>query len=432
MILLTTTITAADWPQMGGPLGCHASEDPALDAGWPDRRARIAWRVKLTNAGNPGQVAAAGGKVYFVDQNEAGDQAILRVLDLADGKELWTCAWTTPIGTATQSKRPFGMPAVTPELVYVIGPVDSGDQAPLRAIDQRTHQQAWIFDPTSAQAEVTPQASPCVAGDLVLISGKAGRDALIAVDRHSGKHLWTCVVPLIPGFNASLQNAPQVATLDGVRQIVIHHTSGVAGVGLDGKLLWNWDGYRRGTLTATPTVAPDGHIYVSSGHEGSSALFRVVREGGKWLCTTVFVDGTKGKGEVQGTGQDGKMPHLIYGNWNITSAAWWDGCFYAVGQKGLHCLKSDGSIAWTSGQKPPKLSPPVIAVNGCVLTYLGGKLVIARAGPERYEELATVPVGPRDCVSQIAYHAGCVVLRCDASGKTQGETGEVICLALDP
>lgn len=429
-------LPAADWPQMGGPLGRHAVEEPALPVGWNGKGAAVVWRVPLTNPGNPGQVAAAGGEVFFVDQNQAADQAILRVLALEDGRELWRIVWPTPAGEWNEIKRPRGMPAVTGEHVYVVGPPppDASEEdgrdppVPLRAVDRKTHKDAWLFDPASVGAQVNKCASPCVEGALVLVSGKGkSGDVLLAVDRRSGRHVWNCDLPFVGGFHGRLMNAPQAATLDGVRQIVVHHDSGVSGVGLDGKLLWNWDGYRRGTLTATPTVAPDGHVYVSSGHEGSSALFRVTRAAGTWSCTTIFVDGQKGQGEVS---QGGKVPHLIAGNKNITSAAWHDGCFFAAGQKGLHCLKSDGSIAWTGDQKPQYPSPSTVVVNDLVLTCLNGRLLIARASTEGYQELTALAV-TRPTSSQLACADGRVLIRCDGNANKEGGAGgELVCVDL--
>jgi outer membrane protein assembly factor BamB len=436
LFLALLSLAAADWPQMGGPLGRHAAEEAALPAGWTGAGARVAWRVPLTNPGNPGQVAAAGGEVFLIDQNQAADQAILRVLALADGRELWRISWPTPAGEWNEVKRPRGMPAVTVEHVYVVGPPppnareeDGRDPpVPLRAVDRTTHQDAWLFDPATVNVQVNKCASPCVEGALVLVSGKGkSGDVLLAVDRRSGRHAWTCELPFVNGFHGRLMNAPQVAAFDGVRQIVVHHDSGVSGVSPDGKLLWNWDGYRRGTLTATPTVAPDGHIYVSSGHEGSCALFRVTRRDGQWTCTTVFVDGETGRHSVSAAG---RMPHLIDGNKNITSAAWHDGCFFAVGQKGLHCLKSDGSIAWTGNQKPPNISTSTVVLSANVLTYLSGDLLIARASPDRFQELARVKVGPHATSSQLAGADGRVLIRCDGDAKEGGKGGELVCVDL--
>ena len=190
----------------------------------------------------------------------------------------------------------------------------------------------------------------------------------MALDAATGEQRWVCPAPLIKGFNASLQNAPQIATIAGVRQIVFHHTSGVAGISPQGELLWNWDGYRKGTLTASPSINPDGYIYVCSGHYGQSALFQVTLEDGAWQCRKVYSDGR----QEDGTKDES---HLVSFNKVVNSAAWWDGAFYTTGKKGIHCLQLDGEIPWTSGNRgrgnPQIELPSLIIVNGIIFTLEG-------------------------------------------------------------
>ncbi len=414
----------ADWPQVGGPRGGYSVDDPGLTWGEP----KVAWRFKLTGTGGPGQIVIAGGSVFAVDQDEKGAEAILRVIGLGDGREQWQFRWATPAGTKTESdKRPFGAPAVADGRVYVVGPANYRDPGTVRAIDLKTRQVTWIADPAKDGLTLHANASPIVVDDLVLCNVKEGeKDALLALDRATGARRWKCPLPFLPGGGGGMQNAPQLATFDGVRQIAVHHPNGLSGVSLDGKLLWSNNGYQRKTLTATPSVSPDGYVYVSSGHEGSCALFRVTRKDGVWNCATVFADGVKLKGEVQ---NGLNMPHLIYGNWNVVSASWWDGHFFAVGTKGLHCLRLDGSIAWTSGESPGKAgwNPATIVVNGRVLHISGGRkpgcLIMAKADPAGYAKLAELKLHSRITNTQLAYAHGRLVSRSEADG-------EIVCVEL--
>lgn len=419
---------ATDWPHVGGPSGGYAVADPAY-SDEPSAAPKVAWRCRLTGTGGPGQTAIAAGLVYVVDQNVDGSQAILRVIGLDDGTERWNCTWPTPAGTCTESdKRPFPTPAVTSDHAYVVGPVPYRDSAPLRAIDLKTRQTTWVVDAAQEGLTLHANASPHVVDDLVLCNVKEGeKDALLALVRATGARRWKCLLPFISGGSGVMQNAPQTATIDGVRQIVVHHPNGLSGVSLDGHLLWTNHGYQRKTLTATPSVSPDGLVYVSSGHEGSCALFRVTRTNGVWQCATVFADGLKLKGEVQ----DGyNMPHLIFGNWNLVSGSWWNGHCFAVGTKGLHCLRGDGSFAWTSGEPPPKpgWNPATIIVNGLVMTFAGGKkqgvLLIARADPADFTKVAELKIHSKATNTQFSYSAGRLVSR-------SVDDHEVVCVELN-
>lgn len=424
-LALAGSVLAGDWPQVGGPRGGYSVEDPGLTWGEP----RVAWRFKLTGTGGPGQVAIAGESVFAVDQDEKGGDALLRVIGLEDGKERWQFRWATPPDVKTESdKRPFGTPAVDADRVYIVGPAAYYEPANLQAIDLKTHQQVWVMESAKMGLSLHANASPLVEDDTVLCNAKDAehRDVLLALDRSTGTRRWQLTLPFLNGGTGVMQNAPQLAAFDGVRQIVVHHPNGVSGVSLDGKLLWTNDRYQRKTLTATPSVSPEGYIYVSSGHEGSCALFRVTREGGAWKCATVFADGTKVKGEVQ----DGyNMPHLIFGNWNVVSASSWSNHFYAVGTKGLHCLRMDGTFAWTSNESPgkPGWNPATIIVNGRVLHISGGRkpgcLVAAKADPAGYIKLAELKLHSKITNTQLAYANGRVVSRCV-------DDGEIVCVDL--
>ena len=219
------------------------------------------------------------------------------------------------------------------------------------------------------------------------------------------------------GSTRTLQNAPQIATIAGVRQIVFHHTSGVAGISPKGELLWNWDGYRRGTLTASPSISPDGYIYVCSGHDGESALFQVTLKDSAWECRTVYA-------EVRGS-----TPHHVSFNKVVNSAAWWDGAFYTIGGKGMHCLLPDGSIPWTTGKgrdEPQFELPSLIIVNGIIVTLDGmnTRLLLAEANQKEFKQLATLPLHkPKGTKAQLVYADGRVLSRC--SGDL-----EVVCVDL--
>lgn len=423
LLVLCSAIAASDWPGMGGPRGTYSVQDDALPAQWSPDAMKVAWRAKLTGVDSPGQLAVADGLVHLVDQSADSMQAILRVFDLTDGRERWTTSWATPTAPTTQTKRPWSMPMIGPQHIFISGPEASS----LRAIDRRTHQPVWVADISKLGVEMVPQASPHLTGNLLLCSVKIkGTDLLLALDAATGAERWRREAPFITGFNASLQNAPQVATIAEVRQAVFHHTSGVCGVGLDGTLLWNWTDYRRGTLTATPTVTPGGFIYVSSGHEGSCALFQVTRNGSEWQCRTVFCDGEKGKNEVT---VNGVTAHLIYGNWNVTSAAWWEGSFYATGQKGLHCLREDGTIAWTSDTGEAN-NPSTIVVNGRVFTLTqpkrgGCELLVAAADRTVYRRIAQIPIHSKVPKTALVYADGHVL----SHGPNDQE---IVCVTLQP
>lgn len=97
-------------------------------------------------------------------------------------------------------------------------------------------------------------SSPLVVDDLVIV---APYGTLAAYDLKTGAHRWTG-----PSHGGSY-SSPQLATFDGVRQIVILSSPGALSVNpADGKLLWEhkWEG---GAIVQ-PGITEDGDILINA------------------------------------------------------------------------------------------------------------------------------------------------------------------------
>jgi outer membrane protein assembly factor BamB len=425
LTLGAATSSAADWPNLGGPLGRHAVDDPALGDGWDASRMSVAWRVK-TAAGLAAGMAISGGQVFTVDSSADHKTATLLVLSLADGKECWKASWPAMDengeGQFWMGNRPDATPALGGGKVVVAGPSGS-----LRAFDLKTHAQIWEQPGTPGRK----MPSPVIMDDLVLINlWKGGKDdsseALIALDLATGAERWSVRAPRLPGFATSNFTAPQVVTLDGVRQIVMHHQSGVIGISPDGKVLWTWDGYRKGTILGAPCVSPEGHIFVTSGHNGGSGMCRVTREDGAWKAVTVWVDENRGTTRTCN---------------EVNGAAWTRGHFYIVGSHfvsyGLQCFDGEGKILWKSGKDPlPGDRGSTIAVNDRIVFSGRAGLLVAAADPTACKPLGSLKLGERGGMSPLAYADGRVLMRLSgapdrSTEKTQRcEPGEIVCVDL--
>ena len=127
------TAYAADWPQYYGPRRDSTSTEKGLLRAWPNEGPKVLWTVPL-GRGFAGP-AISRGKVYLLDRDDTvGD--VLRVYDVATGKELWNFAYDAPGTFEFPGSR--STPTVDGNIVYIAGPI--GD---LHAIDINTHKPLW-------------------------------------------------------------------------------------------------------------------------------------------------------------------------------------------------------------------------------------------------------------------------------------------------
>ena len=107
--------------------------------------------------------------------------------------------------------------------------------------------------------------SPAVEGNLVVLpTGAPAGARLVALDAASGKEAWSSST--VPG---SLNAAPGLASLGGVRQVLYHHAkppglSGVSGVRADtGATVWQIDS-PEGMSDTTPLALPGDRVLLQT------------------------------------------------------------------------------------------------------------------------------------------------------------------------
>ncbi len=223
--------------------------------------------------------AVAGGRVFLMDRavdedapadvktqwnyrdKTTGRERVL-CLDEATGKILWThaypCAYSVAYGSG-----PRATPTVCGDKVYTLGAM--GDLLCLDAATGRVVWQKNFVRDYGAEVPLYGFASPpLVDGDrLITMVGGQGQ-AVVALDRHTGKELWKAGSASEPGYCA-----PLLRTLGGKRQIVVWHADALAGLEPEsGKLLWSVrHPLVAGMAISTPAIEGN-RLAVSSQYEG--------------------------------------------------------------------------------------------------------------------------------------------------------------------
>jgi len=152
----------------------------------------------------------------------------------------------------------------------------------------------WTIDTLDGNANLqwAMSGSPLVVGNLVIVNPGAQTEdakgtAVRAYDRATGQPVWAA------GNEKAGYASPELATLGGVRQVLVFDAAGLGGYELlTGTELWRfpWATYM-GINVAQPIVVDPQAVFISSDYSGEATggcLVRVAQADGKWNAQQVW------------------------------------------------------------------------------------------------------------------------------------------------
>jgi outer membrane protein assembly factor BamB len=254
------------------------------------------------------------------------------------------------------------------------------------------------------QAAVQPPdygvaCSPLVVGERVVVIGGGPQATVIAVDAATGKIAWKA------GDDPAGYSSPTLLDLAGRRQIVAFSGASVLGVTPEtGALLWRHPYVTDFNCNTASPVAVDGGVYVSSGENHGGALLGVTASGEKFDVKEIWASqGVRSTLRTEWQTAIALDKHL-YGFDNVGGAG---------PVTHLTCINAaTGERVW---QQPRFGKGNAILADGKLwMSMINGELIIARATPKGYEELARADVGIRTRQAP-ALAGGLLYLRDDES-----------------
>jgi outer membrane protein assembly factor BamB len=278
--LSAQTSTSTDWPQWRGPERTGISKESGLLKQWPASGPSRLWSISSLGAGY-GSVAISGGRIFV--QSLMGRQSTVASLDSADGKIVWSKA----LGSAGNNDRgpgPRSTPTVDADRVYVL--TENGDLAAFRTGDGSTLWQRNILkDFSGRNISWDISESPLVDGNMLIVTPGGRNAGVVALDKMSGKTIWTSKELSDEAGYASVI----VADVQGVRTLMTL-TSG-AGVGLrasDGKLMWRYPRVANGTANITTPIFHDNKVFYTSDYGTGAALLGLKAQGGSVTAQEIY------------------------------------------------------------------------------------------------------------------------------------------------
>jgi outer membrane protein assembly factor BamB len=355
-----------DYPQFLGPDRTGVVPAMALATDWKKSPPKLLWRRRV-GAGWSGFAVASG---MVVTQEQRGTREMVVAYDVADGSPRWSHGDETRYETTVAGEGPRATPTIDRGRVFTLG-----STGVLNALDLATGTRIWRRDIGADNESPMPDwgrsSSPLVLDDLVIVSaGSRNGRALAAYHRDSGAPVWSA------GSDVASYSSPQLATLAGVRQVVMmHHTLVYGHDPSTGRVLWEHPWPRAQPSVAQPLVLPGDRVLFSAGYGIGSRLLQIASDGAGGLRASLLWESTRMKA---------KFTNLVVH----------DGFVYGLDDGVLACLDpATGERRWRSGRYG---HGQVILTGGFLLVQTEeGEVVMVEPRPDEPRELTRFPVFTR-------------------------------------
>jgi outer membrane protein assembly factor BamB len=286
-ILLTTTVTAQDWPQFRGPDGQGHSTERGVPYQWTATR-NVAWKVPVPGRGWSSPIVASG-RVWLTTATSGRDGALrLLAYDVASGHEALNVE-VFRIGNASllneKNSHASPTPVADADRIYV----HFGDEG--TAAVTMDGKVLW----KARQRHLTQHgngASPIVHGDLLIVNCD-GADAafVVALDKNTGKVRWK-TSRRRPWSQA--YTTPLIIRQGEQEQLVsVGAFYAAAYDPQTGKEIWRVS-YADGFSNVPRPVAGHGLVYITTGFQLPSLM--AIRPDGKGDVTRSHVAWTMNRG----------------------------------------------------------------------------------------------------------------------------------------
>jgi outer membrane protein assembly factor BamB len=340
---------------------------------WDIQKPEKKWAVSLGEYAGYAGISVVGPVAVTMEQ--IGPKEAVVCYDADTGKERWKYEYDTHFSEAMGGNGPRTNPTILDGDVYSLGATGR-----LARLDGKTGTPKWTTEIVGDRNVIYwgVSGSPLVLDHLVIVNPGRNRKglskdspegtgpAVVAYDRDTGKVVWET------GDRPAGYSSPQLATIIGVRQVLIFDGKGLGSFDPEtGKELWFQEWNQEPEVNvAQPLVFEDGRVFVSSGYGHGCAMLKVTKSGDKWTVEQLWSN-NRLRSKFANPVRKGEQ---IYG---IDESA-----------GSLVCIDANnGKIDWKEGRYG---NGQILLVGKLILLESEeGRLVLVEADPHRYRELSS-------------------------------------------
>jgi outer membrane protein assembly factor BamB len=383
----------ADWPQWRGPTWDAISVESGLAESWSESGPPVLWTKEIGKGYS--SFVSVGDRVWTQTQT-LYEQAVV-CLDAATGETIWSQRYGWPYDGGGLYPGPRATPTWQDDRIYYAAP-----EGTIGCLDARTGRSIWETNPKQSYhgrgTDFGCAASPVVIDGLVIVP-VGGLDAsVIALDAKNGSLVWRS------GESPASYASVLPITLNGRPRVVALLENSLAIIDrANGRLLWE-DEFSNGydEHSAAPLYR-EPFLMIAGPFRSGAKCYRLVEDASTIKPVTRW--------ETQKLSND------------IASSVLVDGYVYGFDLKDVQsrmnrpsrgefrCLDfQTGQVIWSTDRIGH--ANIIVADDKLVLFNDEGELILCRASPERYEELARTTVFQDEiCWSAAALCHGRLFLR---------------------
>jgi outer membrane protein assembly factor BamB len=396
-------VDAQSWPQYRGPNGDSTAPAESGAITWSGGQPKEVWKTETALGFSSFSVADGRAITLVAAEGDAGEIAQTCVaLDAQTGEQLWSYALNKHDygrhggGAGARGNKggdgPRSTPTIDGDRVYVYDA-----QLLLVCLKADSGELIWKVDVLNdfqgSNINWSNAISPVVDGERVYVAGGGAGQSMMALNKLTGEVIWKT------GDEEMTHATPIVREIQGKQQVIFFMQSGLIALNpTDGVELWRAPFDYRTSSAASPVV--DGNlVYCSAGYGVGAGLFEI--------------------GDSMSVKEVWKKPNRLMNHWSTPVLH--EGHLYGLfsfkryGTGPLQCVElATGEIKWEKKGFGP--GNCILVGEKLVVLSDSGELVLVKAVPDAYEELARAKVLKGKCWSTPAYSDGKVYVRSTLEG----------------
>lgn len=362
----TTSEPTGQWPHWRGPHEDGRSRETGLLDTFPAEGPQKLWSQPIGIGYS--SMAVANARVFAMGHVRGED--VVSCLDAKSGQRLWTHKYKAELVDNLHQGGPGATPTYADGDLYTLS-----REGHLLCLNAETGKPKWLVHARNDLGLKRPEwgftSSPYVLGKLVIVD--LGR--VVAVDRRTGRVAWQSSEQFPPGYGSAVsfeyQGRTFLAVLNNKALVLVNPTNGK----VEGEYGWETQ-YQ--TTAATPIIKKDT-IFISSGYGRGCALLKLA------------------PGKIEKVYENKNMAN------HFNNSVLYQGKLYGISgnthtrsQCRLTCIDhATGERHWF--ERGFGAGSLLIADDKLIVLSDRGELVLAKASPESYQELARGQVLDGEC-----------------------------------